>query len=281
MKLGNLRGRLALLTAAGAIDVETASNGRFAADPQAVFAKWREFRDWASAAPKGDAKPYAETDLQCPVPRPTQVFGIGLNYRAHAEEAGLPIPSGPPTFTKFPTCITGPFDDVTLPSGFVDWEVELVVVIGERAFHVGESDGWKHVAALTVGQDISERVVQWGGGGQFSLGKSFPGFGPLGPCLVTPTKLQNPDDLELGCRVGGEVHADEPHLRYDLQRSASRCRALGDSAAAARRHRIHRNPAGDVGAVRKPPRFLQPGEVIESWIEGIGTIRNRMVAGPR
>jgi len=262
---------------AGAIDVESASRGRFAADPQAVFAKWGEFRTWAATAKNDDSKPYAETDLQCPVPRPTQVFGIGLNYRAHAEEAGLPIPNGPPTFTKFPSCITGPFDDVTLPSGFVDWEVELVVVIGERAFHVTEKDGWKHVAAITVGQDISERVVQWGNGGQFSLGKSFPGFGPLGPCLVTPDEVKNPDDLELGCRVSGEVMQTSrtSDMIFGVPRLIAELSAIlpllpGDI--------IFTGTPQGVGAVRKPPRFLQPGDVIESWIEGIGTIRNRMIA---
>jgi 2-keto-4-pentenoate hydratase/2-oxohepta-3-ene-1,7-dioic acid hydratase in catechol pathway len=277
MKVANVRGRLALLTSAGAIDVEKASHERFGSDPQAVFGKWREFREWAGAASKAEAKPYAETDLQCPVPRPTQVFGIGLNYRAHAEEAGLPIPDRPPTFTKFPTCLTGPFDDVVLPSPFVDWEVELVVVVGERAFHVEESDGWKHVAALTVGQDISERVVQWGGGGQFSLGKSFPGFGPLGPCIVTPDDLKNRDDLELGCRVGGEVMQSSrtSDMIFNVPRLIAELSAIlpllpGDV--------IFTGTPQGVGSVRKPPRFLRPGEVIESWIEGIGTIRNRMVA---
>jgi len=277
MRIGNFRGRLALLTGAGAIDVETASGGRFVSNPQAVFEKWREFRDWATSSPDAEAKPYTETDLRCPVPQPRQVFGIGLNYRAHAEEAGLPIPDGPPTFTKFPSCITGPFDDVTLPSGFVDWEVELVVVIGERAFHVPEKDGWRHVAALTVGQDVSERVVQWGNGGQFSLGKSFPGFGPLGPCLVTPDEVTTPDDLELGCRVSGEVMQTSrtSDMIFSVSRLIAELSAIlpllpGDVLFTG-------TPQG-VGAVRKPPRFLKPGDVVESWIEGIGTIRNRMIA---
>jgi 2-keto-4-pentenoate hydratase/2-oxohepta-3-ene-1,7-dioic acid hydratase in catechol pathway len=277
MKLGNLRGRLALLTPAGAIDVEKASNGRFASDPQGVFSRWQEFRDWAGGAPRGDTKPYDESDLRCPVPRPTQVFGIGLNYRAHAAEAGLPIPERPPTFTKFPTCLTGPFDDVLLPSPFVDWEVELVAVIGERAFHVGENDAWKHVAALTVGQDISERIVQWGNGGQFSLGKSFPGFGPLGPWLVTPDEVKNPDDLELGCRIAGEVMQTSrtSDMIFSVPRLIAELSAIlpllpGDI--------IFTGTPEGVGSVRKPPRFLQPGELIESWIEGIGTIRNRMVS---
>jgi 2-keto-4-pentenoate hydratase/2-oxohepta-3-ene-1,7-dioic acid hydratase in catechol pathway len=132
------------------------------------------------------------------------VFGIGLNYRAHAAESGIPLPDRPATFTKFPTCIVGPRADVGLPSAAVDWEVELVVVIGARAHRVTEADAWTHVAGLTVGQDISERVVQWSGGGQFSLGKSFPTFGPMGPWLVTPDELADRNDLELSCNVNGE-----------------------------------------------------------------------------
>lgn len=277
MRLGNVRGRLALLMDAGAVDVEKASGGRFAADPQAVFARWAEFRAWADSAPETGAESYAESDLQCPAPRPAQVFGIGLNYRAHAEEAGLPIPSGPPTFTKFPSCLTGPFAAVTLPSEFVDWEVELVAVIGERAFRVGEGDGWKHVAALTVGQDISERVVQWGNGGQFSLGKSFPGFGPLGPVLVTPDEFENPDELELGCRVSGELMQSSrtSDMIFSVPRLIAELSAIlpllpGDILFTG-------TPQG-VGAVRKPPRFLKPGDTVESWIEGIGAIRNKMIA---
>ncbi|HXQ24703.1 MAG TPA: fumarylacetoacetate hydrolase family protein, partial [Candidatus Acidoferrales bacterium] len=205
MRIANVRGRLTLLTDRGGIDVETASQGRFKADPQAVFADWTAFRAWADSLRPDGAAPVADADLGCPVPRPTQVFGIGMNYREHAAEAGLPVPQSPATFTKFPSCITGPFADVELPSAHVDWEVELVVVIGARARRVAEGDAWKHVAGLTVGQDLSERVVQWAGGGQFSLGKSFPGFGPIGPCLVTPDELANPDDLELGCSIDGET----------------------------------------------------------------------------
>ena len=133
------------------------------------------------------------------------MFGIGLNYRDHAAESGLPLPDRPATFTKFPTCLTGPDAEVPLPSGAVDWEVELVVVIGVRAHRVSEGAAWQHVAGVTVGQDLSERVVQWSAGGQFSLGKSFPGFGPMGPCLVTPDALADPDDLAIRCAVNGEI----------------------------------------------------------------------------
>src|SRR6478735_7198532 len=159
MRYANLAGRAVLLTDGGAIDLERASGGRLPADPQAVFAHWRAVREWATGAPTEAATPFNEIDLGPPAPAPAQVFGIGLNYRDHAAESGLPLPERPATFTKFPSCLTGPHADVVLPSAVVDWEVELVAVIGERAYRVDEDSAWRHVAGLTVGQDLSERVV--------------------------------------------------------------------------------------------------------------------------
>ncbi len=276
MRIANAKGRLTLLTEGGGIDVETASKGRFGADPHGVFADWPAFVDWARGA-KGAGAPVVETTLGPPSPRPAQVFGIGLNYRAHAAEAGLPVPDRPATFTKFPSCLAGPHDDVVLPTAMVDWEVELVVVMGTRAYRVTEDAAWSHVAGLTVGQDLSERVVQWGAGGQFSLGKSFPGFGPLGPCLVTPDELDNPDDLELGCSVNDEVmqKSRTSDMVFSVQRLIAELSAIlpllpGDVIFTG-------TPAG-IGATRKPPRFLQPGDVLTTYVEGIGTLRNRCVA---
>jgi 2,4-didehydro-3-deoxy-L-rhamnonate hydrolase len=280
MRIANARGRLILLTARGGIDVEKASDGRFGPDPETAFARWSEFRAWAEmAGAAASAAPVREGDLGSPAPRPAQVFGIGLNYRDHAAEAGLPLPDRPATFTKFPTCITGPYADVELPSGSVDWEVELVVVIGARAYRVGEDAAWSHVAGLAVGQDFSERVVQWAAGGQFSLGKSFPGFGPIGPSLVTPDELPSPDDLEIRCTLNGEVvqQSRTSGMVFGVARLVAELSAVlpllpGDVIFTG-------TPAG-IGATRKPPRFLQPGDVVESAIEGIGTLRNRCVAKP-
>jgi len=278
MRIANVRGRLTLLADTGGIDVETASAGRFGADPQAVFAQWASFRSWAEGVHGAAPVPVADADLGAPAPRPAQVFGIGLNYRAHAAESGLPLPERPATFTKFPTCITGPYADVTLPSGTVDWEVELVVVIGARAHHVPAHAAWSHVAGLTIGQDLSERVVQWGAGGQFSLGKSFPGFGPMGPCLVTPDEFPSPDDLELNCRVNDELmqQSRTSDMVFSVPRLIAELSAIlpllpGDVIFTG-------TPAG-VGAARKPPRFLKPGDVLVSQIAGIGTLRNHCVAG--
>jgi 2,4-diketo-3-deoxy-L-fuconate hydrolase len=277
MRIASVRGRLTLLTDRGGIDVGSASNGRFASDPQAVFDDWSAFRQWAKGAGGATATAVAEGSLDSPAPRPKQVFGIGLNYREHAAEANLPLPDRPATFTKFPSCITGPYAEVTLPSAKVDWEVELVVVIGPRAYRVEESAGWDHVAGLAVGQDLSERVVQFSAGGQFSLGKSFPGFGPIGPHLVTPEELANRNDLELRCSVNGEIvqKGRTSDMVFGVPRLIAELSAIlpllpGDVIFTG-------TPAG-VGATRKPPRFLKPGDVVESTIEGIGTIRNRCVA---
>ena len=102
----------------------------------------------------------------------------------------------------------GPFDDIEIVGQAVDWEVELVAVIGLRADRVAEADAWSHVAGLTVGQDISDRALQFAAGSQFSLGKSRRGYGPMGPWLVTPDEVPDPDDLGLGCSVDGETVQD-------------------------------------------------------------------------
>ena len=277
MRIANVRGRLTLLAGDRGIDVETASKGRFAADPQAIFHQWAAFRTWAREAPDAAGAPVADADLGAPAPRPAQVFAIGLNYRAHAAEAGLDLPDRPATFTKFPTCLAGPFADVPLPPGMVDWEVELVVVIGIQAHRVAEDVAWRHVAGLTVGQDVSERILQWGAGGQFSLGKSYPAFGPMGPWVVSVDELDDADNLQLTCAIDGTTVQDArtSDLIFSVPRLIAELSAVlpllpGDIIFTG-------TPAG-VGISAKPPRFLQPGEVVESWIEGIGTIRNRFVA---
>jgi 2,4-didehydro-3-deoxy-L-rhamnonate hydrolase len=284
MKLANLAGRATLLSsdATTGIDVARVSDGAFGPDVQDLYDRWSEFRAFAddvdptAASPSTAAVPVDETKLGSPTPAPRQVFGIGLNYRAHAEETGAAIPNVPATFTKFPACLSGPFDDVTLASPATDWEVELVVIIGARADDVAEEDGWSYVAGLAVGQDVSDRILQFAAGAQFSLGKSHRGYGPIGPWLVTPDELDDPDDLALGCSVDGQTMQDArtSDLIFGVPRLVAELSAVvsllpGDVIFTG-------TPAG-VGGTRQPARFIQPGEVVESWIEGIGTIRNRFV----
>jgi 2,4-diketo-3-deoxy-L-fuconate hydrolase len=275
MKLANVNGRAALILGDEIADVATASQGRFGPDPMAVYDDWSAFVEFASTVTTATG-PLVDADLRSPVPAPRQVFAIGINYRSHAEESGMAIPDVPATFTKFPASLAGPFDDVEIVGETVDWEVELVAVFGQRADRVDEADAWTHVAGLTVGQDISDRHLQFTAGAQFSLGKSRRGYGPMGPWLVTPDEVPDPDDLALGCAVDGEKVQDArtSDLVFNVPTLVAELSAVlpllpGDVIFTG-------TPAG-VGLARKPPRFLQPGQVLESWTEGIGTIRNRCI----
>ena len=275
MKLANNNHRAVLVLGDEIADIAGASGGQFGPDLMPIYDDWATFVDFASGVTTGTA-PLDEADLRCPVPSPRQVFAIGLNYRGHAEESGMPVSEVPATFTKFPASLAGPFDNIEVVGESVDWEVELVAVIGSRADRVAEGEAWDHVAGLTVGQDISDRHLQYAAGAQFSLGKSRRGYGPMGPWVVTPDELPNPDDLGLGCSVDGEPVQDArtsdlifdiPHLIAEL--SSVLPLLPGDV--------IFTGTPGGVGIARQPPKFLAPGQTLESWIEGIGTIRNRCI----
>lgn len=281
MRYGNLAGRLAVFTDGGAVDAEKASNGRFGPDPQSVYDDWDAFRTWASAVDGADAVPFTDGEPGAPVPAPAQVFAIGLNYRDHAAESGLSVPDRfPPVFTKFRSSLTGPVTTVELPpGGNTDWEVELVAVIGRRADRVAAADGWSHVAGLTAGQDLSERVGQLSGPApQFSLGKSHRGFAPTGPWVVTVDEFDDPDAIALSCAVdGATVQAGTTRdLLFAIPALIEGLSAVtpllpGDLIFTG-------TPAG-VGAGRTPPRFLQAGDVLTSRIEGIGTLTQTFVPG--
>ena len=278
MKLANHRGRLVLVFDEGVVDVHDASGGRFGPEPGAAYEEWDALRAWADTVATADVSPLDEAALGAPSPAPRQVFAIGLNYAKHAAESGMALPEIPAVFTKYPASLGGPFEPIELSGEMVDWEVELVVVIGRLADRVAEADAWDHVAGLTVGQDISDRQVQFAAGAQFSLGKSFRGYGPTGPWLVTPDELDDPDDLALGCSIDGETVQEDrtTDLVFGIARLIAEISAVvpmlpGDLIFTG-------TPAG-VGISRKPPRFLAPGQVLESWIEGIGTIRSTIV-GP-
>lgn len=280
MRIGRIDGRLALLHDDRALDVETASDGRFAAEPDRIFERWDEFSKWAESRSLDDAVPFSAAQVGAPVLRPAQVFGIGLNYQAHVSEAGVqPEITSPAVFTKFVTSIAGPYDTVALPSDRVDWEVELVAVIGRPGHQVPEKNGWSHVAALTVGQDLSERTVQLAGPvPQFSLGKSYPGFSPIGPSLVSVEEFADPDDLALSCALDGEVLQDgrTRDLIFSVPELVARLSAVvpllpGDL--------IFTGTPSGVGMGRDPERYLQPGGTLVSTVEGIGSLTNRLVAG--
>lgn len=277
MRVVNAAGRLAIERPDGIIDVAEASDGQFGPDVQSVYDEWGDFTEWASGQTEVTGPIPAPEDLGAPAPCPRQIFAIGLNYKDHADETGASYPEQPMVFTKFQSSIAPPVGQVTLPSGAVDWEVELVVVIGSAGANISEADAWSHVAGLTVGQDYSERIVQTAGKPpQFSMGKSYPGFAPLGPALVTTDEFDDLDDLSLTCSIDGEMlqNGRTKNLLFNVSQLIAWLSAItplspGDLIFTG-------TPAG-VGVGMDPRRFLKSGEVVVSTIEGIGSITQTCV----
>lgn len=203
---------------------------------------------------------------------------IGLNYRDHAEEAGMPIPEHPILFLKANSAICGPDDDTILPRGSTatDWEVELGVVIGSRCKYVDEADALSHVAGYCVINDVSERDYQTKLTGQWTKGKSCDTFGPIGPWLVTADEVPDPQALSLSCHVNGEERqsGNTETMIFSVAQIISHLSQLmtlhpGDVISTG-------TPPG-VGMGMKPPVYLKAGDVVECAIEGLGRQRQRVV----
>ncbi|HXA29991.1 MAG TPA: fumarylacetoacetate hydrolase family protein [Candidatus Angelobacter sp.] len=278
MRLGNLRGRAVLLAGTLCLDVAEASAGLLPAAPGALLRDWDRFVLWARSTTLQPSTPFDPAQLGPPVPRPRQVFAVALNYPQHAGEAQLAVPEVPLIFTKFPGCIAGPGGTIALPQGNVDWELELVVVIARDAYRIAEESAWDAVAGVTVGQDISERRLQLNGAApQYSLGKSYPGFGPIGPAIVTVDELPDRDDLELRCVLSGEEvqHDRTSSMVFSVPRLIAHISAVcplyaGDLVFTG-------TPAG-VGNRRSPQRFITAGDELVSRIEHVGEMRHRFAA---
>lgn len=277
-RLLNVEGRAALEHAERWYDLAGLADDPALTDPMAAIARHRDLH--ALQARCVDARPsgaVSDAVLGAPAPLPRQVFGIGLNYRDHAGETGAQLPPAPLTFTKFPTSIAGPTADVPLSGTMVDWEVEIVVVIGAEARRVAADDAWSHVAGLTLGQDVSDRAVQMTGTPpQFCLGKSFENYAPIGPALVSVDSFADPDDVGLWCDVAGERMQDARSslLIFSIPTLVAYLSSIcilhpGDV--------IFTGTPSGVGIARG--RFLAEGEIIDSGAEVIGNLRNRCVAG--
>jgi 2-keto-4-pentenoate hydratase/2-oxohepta-3-ene-1,7-dioic acid hydratase in catechol pathway len=278
MKIANVSGRAHLVVDGRLVDVEKASGGRLPADPTALVSTLDSVGDLEIP---DDAPALEGAKLGPPVPRPSKILALGLNYRAHAEESGLQPPEEPVVFTKLPSALVGSTDDIVIPDGRVrvDWEAELVVCVGRGGKRISEADAWSHVAGVTAGQDVSDREEQFRALRQFTMAKSFDTYAPTGPVLVTPDELTNRDDLKIETRLDGEV----------MQSSRTNDLIFPVAELIAWISRICTLEAGDliftgtpsgVGDSREPPRYLGPGNVVETEIEGIGVMRNPVVAGP-
>lgn len=262
----------------GLIDLETASGGKFSSEPIEAFRRWDEVRDFAASF-SGAGAPCDVNELDAPSPWPTQVFGIGLNYRTHAEESGMEIPKSPLTFTKFTSSIAHGNADIPVVGPMVDWEVELVVVISTGGRDIAHDDAWNHVAGIAVGQDISDRKLQFASQPpQFNLGKSHKNYSTFGPWLIDARDVQNKDALHMTCTLNGEVVQDT--MTDDLIFSVSDIISyLSSIVQLLPGDVIYTGTPGGVGVSRKPPVFLKPGDVLVSTIDGIGTTTNNCVAG--
>ena len=278
VELCNVRGRAALLIEGRVADLEQRSAGRFGPDVMAALERWDELCAWAATQRAQDGDLTVDSAALGPcVPRPSQVFAIGLNYRDHAREAGLPEPKEPMVFTKFASCLTGPRGAIELASDAVDWEVELVTVIGKPARRVAAARALDHVAGYCVGQDVSDRRLQFASAPpQFSLAKSASGFGPIGPALVARRGLAS-ETFALRCDVDGMRMQDGttedmifpvPVLIEYLSRFVTL--QPGDL--------IFTGTPSGVGSGRKPPQFLQPGNVVRSEISELGVLENHCTA---
>jgi 2,4-didehydro-3-deoxy-L-rhamnonate hydrolase len=281
MRIGSIAGRLVLVTDGRAVDVEAASSARFSPDPQAVYERWAEFVEWAKTAGTDGAEDFTEDQLDAPVPRPRQVFAIGLNYVEHAKEGHFDLPTDPVVFTKFQSSIAAPNTDIELPSENTDYEVELVVVIGKPGYRIPVEEGWDHVAGLTIGQDISEREVQRRGPApQYSLGKSFPNFAPIGPVVVTLDEIADRDAIGVKTELvanGATVVKQDGNTRDLIFSVPELISRLSQSLHLYAGDIIFTGTPSGVGMGKNPPEYLKPGETLVSSIDGIGSIRNRLV----
>jgi 2-keto-4-pentenoate hydratase/2-oxohepta-3-ene-1,7-dioic acid hydratase in catechol pathway len=276
-RLASVSGRATLVDGDALHDLEGCSGGAFGPDPMAAVAGHVRLHEIAAGlAGREPTGALAGAALDAPVPRPTNVFAIGLNYRSHAAEAGMAhdtTPDVPLVFTKFPSCISAPDTDVALESDTVDHEVELVVAIGTGGKDIAEGDAWDHVAGVTIGQDISDRALQFAATPpHFDLAKSRDTYGPIGPVLVSTDAFDDPDDLTLTCDVDGErrQHASTRDMIFPVPALIAYLSSIltlspGDLIFTG-------TPAG-VGMATG--RYLVPGAVITSTIDGVGTITNR------
>jgi 2-keto-4-pentenoate hydratase/2-oxohepta-3-ene-1,7-dioic acid hydratase in catechol pathway len=295
MRFANVRGRGALVVGAPGsnghvtervdhvVDIATATRGALPSDPSVYcdLAHHPALRELNASVDAASYPVLDPTTLGPPVPRPPKGFGVGLNYKTHAIESGREFPTEPHLFGKTDNCVTGPFDPIVVPAGRdeVDYEAELVIVFGRRCKGATEADAWSYLAGVTCGQDVSDRGEQFRLPlKQFTIAKSYDTFGPIGPLMVTPDEFPDADALDLTGVVSGETmqHANTSDLIFSVPALVawlSRFITFGPGDL------VWTGTPGGVGEARTPPRYLRPGDVVETTIGGVGTMRNPVVAG--
>lgn len=233
-----------------------------------------------AALEAGELMAAREVTLLPPVPRPEKVICVGLNYADHARESGMQPPPEPVFFSKFSTAVSADGDPIVLPrvSTQVDYEAELVVVIGVGGRHISRERAREHIAGYCCGNDVSARDWQLHKpGGQWLLGKSFDTFAPFGPALVTADEAGDVSDLRIQLRLNGQVMQDSrtSQLIFSVEQLVA---YVSDVCTLAPGDVIFTGTPPGVGFARRPPVFLKPGDFVEVEIERLGTLKNRVNA---
>lgn len=252
------------------------------ADMCAIIAEWDRLAPrLAGAAGSPAALPLSDVKLLAPVPRPEKVMAIGLNYADHIAEsasAGVVTPKDQVWFAKIPSSINGPYDDVEHPkvTEKLDYEVEMVAVVGKGGRHIARADAPKHIFGYMVGNDVSVRDWQLRTQ-QWVLGKSFDTHAVIGPAIVTADEVGDPHGLAIKCFVNGELrqNSNTKHLVFNVW---DQVEELSKAMTLKPGDLIFSGTPGGVGVAMKPPRFLKPGDVVRCEIDKLGAVENRIVA---
>ena len=281
-RFGSVGGRAVLVadSLAGFVDIEKFSGGKLPSDPMACIERWSEVCSLAkslASAKTTELTPLDFDKLDCPVPRPRQIFAVGVNYKAHAAEMNHGLPKEPLVFTKFPSSLNRPHGQIKLVGEKCDFEAELVAVIAKGGRNISLTDAWSHVAGLCAGQDFSDRALQYANTPpQFSLGKSRAGFAAIGPYITDAATLATRGNLEMTCRVSGEVmqHTQTDDMIFEIPDIivylSSICELFAGDV-------IYTGTPSGVGAGRTPQRFLRAGDIVETTIQDLGTLRNTCI----
>ena len=275
-KLANIKGRAALLNEESFYDLEKISEGNLSHDTTNALFHLEELDELNNKLNDFEATgKISEAEFDAPVSFPKNCYAVGLNYRNHAEEANMTIPEVPMVFTKHTSCLVGATADVEMRSNYVDYEAELVVVIGLSGKDISKDQAWNHVAGLCVGQDISDRPAQFASTPpMFNLGKSFDTFGPMGPALVSPDSLLNKESLVIECKVNDEIRQNDntDDLIFNVPTIIS---YLSEIVTLNTGDVIFTGTPGGVGVSQG--KFLKDGDIITTSIKGLGSLINKCV----
>jgi 2-keto-4-pentenoate hydratase/2-oxohepta-3-ene-1,7-dioic acid hydratase in catechol pathway len=244
-----------------------------------IIAAWDRLQpQLAAKAAAGGGKPLASVTLCAPVRRPGKVFAIGLNYADHIAESKMETPKQQVWFSKAVTSVNGPHDPILIARNgpFVDYEAELVAVVGKGGRNIPVEDAAAHIFGYCVGNDVTERLWQHSGP-QWTLGKSFDTHAPIGPWITTSEEVGDPHTLDLSCTVNGEVrqNSNTRHLVFNIWQQIAH---LSQAMTLEPGDLIFTGTPGGIGAAMDPRVFLKPGDVVNCTIEGLGSIEATMVA---